>query len=107
VTDEIDDRGTALRVARRRDDPERLVEQNVGELLLPDAVAVDLDDIPRGDEGVELTTRPVDGDAACLDQLVRGAAGRDAGAGEIAVESHATIVAGDGWFRTGVLAGRA
>ena len=54
VTDEIDDRRPALRVARRRDDAERLVEQDVGELLLPDPVAVDLDDVPRRDERVQL-----------------------------------------------------
>ena len=88
VPDEIDDRRAALRVARRRDDPERLVEQDVRELLLADAVAVDLDDVPRGDERVELTAPTVDGDPARLDQLVRGAARGDAGAREVAVESH-------------------
>ena len=45
VADEVDDRRAALRVARRRDDTERLVEQHVRELLLPDPVAVDLDDV--------------------------------------------------------------
>ena len=69
--------------------PSGLLQQNVSELLLADALAVDLDDIARGDEGVELAARPVDRDAARLDQLVRRPAGGDAGAGEVAVESHA------------------
>ena len=88
VPDEVDDRRAALRVARRRDDAERLVEQDVRELLLADAVAVDLDDVPGGDEGVELTALTVDRDPARLDQLVCGAAGGDAGAREVAVEAH-------------------
>ena len=93
VTDEVDDRRSALRVARGRDDAERLVEQDVGQLLLADRLAVDLDDVPRGDEGVQLAALAVDRDAARLDQLVGGPAGRDAGAREVAVESHPVIVA--------------
>ena len=52
-------------------------------------VAVDLDDVPRGDERVELTALTVDRDPARLDQLVRGAARGDTGAREVAVEAHA------------------
>ena len=54
VPDEIDDGRTPLRVARGRHDPERLVEQDVCELLLPDPLAVDLDHVARGDERVQL-----------------------------------------------------
>ena len=70
VTDEIDDGRAALGVAGRRDDAERLVEKDVRKLLLAHALAVDLDDVPRRNERVQLAALPVDGDAARLDQLV-------------------------------------
>ena len=54
VADEVDHGRAPLRVARGRHDPERLVEQDVSELLLADPLAVDLDDVARRDEGVEL-----------------------------------------------------
>src|SRR5204863_236441 len=41
--DELDDRGSPLRVARGGDDARRLVEEQMRELLLPDLAAVDLD----------------------------------------------------------------
>ena len=58
------------------------------ELLLADPLAVDLDDVPRGDERVQLAALPVHRHPALLDQLVGGAARRDAGPGEIAIEAH-------------------
>ena len=59
------------------------------QLLLADPLAVDLDDVARGDEGVQLAPLPVDGDPPGLDQLVGRAARSDAGAREIPVEAHA------------------
>ena len=85
--------GRPSRIARRRDDAERLVEQDVRQLLLADPLAVDLDDVARGDEGVQLPAPAVDGDPARLDQLVGRAARGDAGAGEVSVEAHGAIVA--------------
>ena len=86
---ELDDRRPPLRVARRRDDAGRLVQQDVRERLALDAVAVDLDDVVLPDRpcssspGSPLTrTRP------CADQLVRPPSRRDAGAREVGVEAH-------------------
>ena len=45
VADEVDDGRAPLRVARGRHDAERLVQEDVGQLLLADALAVDLDDV--------------------------------------------------------------
>ena len=88
VADEVDDGRATLGIAGSCHDAERLVEENVRKLLLADPLAVDLDDVPRCDEGVELAALPVDRYPALLDQLVRGATRRDAGAGEIAIEAH-------------------
>ena len=92
VADEIDDGRTALGVARRRHDAERLVEEHVGEILLADPLTVDLDDVARRDERVQLAALPVHGHAALLDQIVSGASRCDAGPGEIAIETHEGIV---------------
>ena len=72
--DEVDHRRTPCGVARRRDRPHRLVQQDVGELLRADELPVDLDAILPLDEGVQLSRLAVDGDAAGLDQLVGAAA---------------------------------
>ena len=52
VVDEVDHRATAARIARGRDHAGGLVQQDVGELLLGERLAVELDDILRGDERV-------------------------------------------------------
>ena len=84
----LDDGAAALRVARRRHDAGRLVQEQVGERLLRDAARRR----PRRgralDERVQLAGLAVDGDAAGLDQVVGLAARGDAGAGEVGVEAH-------------------
>ena len=64
----------------------------MGEILLAHPLAVDLDDIPGGDERVQLTALPVDGHPPLLDQIVGGASRRDARPGEIPIETHPDIV---------------
>jgi hypothetical protein len=64
----------------------------VGEILLAHTLAVDLDDIPGRDERVQLSALSVHGHAALFDQIVSGAARCDAGAGEVAIETHDGIV---------------
>ena len=59
VADEVDDRRRALRIPRRRHDSERLVQQDVCQLLLADPLAVDLDDVRRRDERVQLAGTPL------------------------------------------------
>ena len=92
AADEIDDRRPALRVARCRDRPARLVEQDVAQRLLADLPAVDPDDVTRLDERVQLPGRAVDRDPAGLDQPVRAASRRDTGPGEVGVQPHEAIL---------------
>ena len=80
VADEADDGRAAARVARRRHDACRLVQQHVDELLQPEPAAVELDAVARLDERVQRSRLAVDGDPARLDQLVGAAPGRDTGA---------------------------
>ena len=82
VADEVDDGRPPLRVARGRDDAERLVQQDVASSCFPTALAVDLDDVARRHERVQLARLAVDGHAAGLDQLVRRPARGDPGPGE-------------------------
>src|SRR5439155_23811837 len=91
--DELDDRRPPLRVAGRRDGPGRLVQQGVREPLGGHLFPVHLDTVAPRDERVQLARLAVHAHAARLDQLVRTAARRDTGAGEISVETHAVIVA--------------
>ena len=86
--DELDDRGSPLRVARGGDDARRLVEEQMRELLLHDLAAVDLDAVGRLHERVELPRLAVDQHAARLDQVVGLAARGDSGPGEKRVEAH-------------------
>jgi len=88
VLDEVDDGPPALRVARRRDDARRLVEEHVGELLLLDPPPVDLDDVAGEDERVQLAGQAVHPDTSRLDQLVGGSAGGDSRSGQIGVQPH-------------------
>ena len=92
ATDEVDDRRPALRIARGRDRPTRLVEQDVAQRLLADLAAVDPDDVPRLDERVQLAGRAVDRDPAGLDQPVGAASRGDTGPGEIGVQPHEAIL---------------
>ena len=93
VRDEADHRRASLRVARGRDDAGGLVQEDVGEPLLRERLAVEAHVVVGADERVELPGRAVHGDAAGLDQLVGGASGRHPGAREPCVQSHARIVA--------------
>ena len=77
VADETDDGRAPTRVARGGHDARRLVQQHVDELLQPEPTAVELDVVARLDEGVQSPRLAVDGDPACLDQLVCAAPGRD------------------------------
>ena len=88
MVDEVDDGRASLRVARRRDDAGRLVQEDVGELLRRDAAPVDLDHIPSPNEVVQLAAASVDRDAPGLDQLVGAAARGDPGTGEVGIQSH-------------------
>ncbi len=88
VADEVDDRRASLRVAHRRDDTGRLVQEYVRERLLRDLASVDLDAVGASDERVQLPGLAVDEDAARLDQLVGAAARRNSGAREVGVEAH-------------------
>ena len=74
VRHELDDRRPALRVARRRDDVRRLVEDDVPEPLPRHLPPVHLDAVVCADDGVELPGLGVDRDAAGLDQVVRAPA---------------------------------
>jgi hypothetical protein len=74
VADEPDHGRPALRVARGRDDPGRLVEQHVGQPLLRHTATVDLDLVAVGDERAQRADLAVDADATLLDQLVGAAA---------------------------------
>ena len=72
VADDVDDGRSALGITGRRYHPERLVQEDVGELLLADPITVHLDDVGRRDERVELTPFAVHRNAPGLDQLIRG-----------------------------------
>ena len=71
--DEVDDGSPPLRVARRRDRPGRLVEEDVGETLGDDLGAVDLDPVATLHERVQRSGLAVDAYASGLDQIVRAA----------------------------------
>ena len=86
--DDVDDGAPSLRVARRRDVADGLVEQQVREPLRRDLDAVDLDPVGLLDEGVEPAGLAVHADAAGLDQVVGLPARGDAGAGEVGVQAH-------------------
>ena len=87
-----DDGRPPVRVTRGRDRPGRLVQEPVGELLLRDRPAVDLDRVARADERVQLARLPVHADAAGLDQLVGTAPRGDARTSEVGVEPHGAIL---------------
>ena len=63
------------------------MEQHVREGLRRDALAVDLDDVPRADDRIQFATRSVDEDPPGDDELVRAPARRDSGAGEERVQT--------------------
>src|SRR5581483_11540845 len=88
VLDQSDHGRPALRIARRRDDPARLVEQDVGERLPREPHPVELDDVSTLHEGVQLAGLTVDEDPAGPDQLVRPPARRDAGTREERFAPH-------------------
>jgi hypothetical protein len=67
------------------------VQQHVGEALLGEWLAVELDDVTRCDERVQLTWLAVDGDATGLDQLVGLAPRRDTGAPEPGVQAPCAL----------------
>ncbi len=92
VVDELDDRPATLRVARRRDDAGRLVQEHVGERLRLERAPVELHAVGGADEGVELPGLAVDRDAPRLDQLVRSATGGDTRARKVGVEPHSRII---------------
>src|SRR5581483_3319515 len=92
VLDQSDHGRPALRIARRRDDPARLVEQDVGERLPREPHPVELDDVSTLHEGVQLAGLTVDEDPAGPDQLVRPPARRDAGTREERIEPHGAII---------------
>ena len=88
VLDEADDRGPALRVVRGRDDSGRLVQKDVRESLRHEQAPVEVDDVARLDERVQLAAHAVDPYAAGLDQLVGAAPGSNPGARKVGVQTH-------------------
>src|SRR2546423_107594 len=87
----VADRGdvlTPVRVGGGGDHAGRLVQQGVREPLPRNLLSVDLDAIAGPDDRVELSGLAIDGDAACLDQLIGAPARRDSGAGEERVQTH-------------------
>ena len=67
------------------------MQEHVAELLLRDRLAVDLDDVARLHERVQLAGLAVDAHAAGLDQLVRLPARGDTGAGEEGIQPHELV----------------
>ena len=90
--DEPDDGRATVRVARGRHDAGRLVQEDVREGLPLDALAVDLDDVPRPDVRVQLPGSPVHADAPRADELVGPPARGDARPGEERVQAHGEIL---------------
>ena len=80
VRHELDDGGPALRILGRRDDARGLVQEDVGERLEADALAVHFNHVPALDEGREPGDLVVHGHAAGLDQVVGPTAGSHSGA---------------------------
>jgi hypothetical protein len=94
VWHEIDDRRAPVRVVGSRDDPSGLVEEDVVEWLLFDALPVDFDDVVLIDDRVELARLTVHLNPPFTNQLVRVPSGRDSRAREKGIQSHLTIVVG-------------
>jgi hypothetical protein len=94
VADEVEHRPAPLRVARRRHDAGRLVQEDIREPLLGDSLPVHLDDVASRDERVQLARRAVHAHASRLDQVVRLAARCHTGAGQVRVQPHRRILAG-------------
>src|SRR6266540_2388570 len=92
--DQVDDGRPAVGVARRRHHAGRLVQQDVGELLGSDPLAVHLDHVATTDVRVQLARSAVHAHAPGLDQLVGGAARGDSGSRQIRVQPHAVIIRG-------------
>jgi hypothetical protein len=88
VPDHVDHRSPPLRVARRRHDPLRLVEQDVPQPLHAHALAVHLHAVGGAHVGVELAARAVHRHAARFDQIVGRTAGGDTGPGEVRIQAH-------------------
>ena len=91
--DQLEHGPPALGVTCRRHHAGGLVQQQMRERLLPHNASVDLDDVARLDDGVQLAGFSVDPDATRLDQLVSPPPRRDAAAGEERIETHPRIVA--------------
>ncbi len=91
--DEPGDGRATVWVARGRHDAGRLVQEDVGEGLPLDALAVDLDDVPSPDVRVQLARLPVDADATRTDELVGPPARDDTRPGQERVQAHGEILA--------------
>jgi hypothetical protein len=90
--DEIDHGAPPFRVARRRHNARRLVEEDVRERLPGDLLPVERHDVVRADDGVEPARHAVHGDSSRLDEVVGLAARRDARAGQECVQPHGAII---------------
>ncbi len=89
--DQTDDRRAALRIAGRRDDPGRLVQEDVGEGLQDDTSLIDLHPVATPDLRGELSRGTVDPDPPRLDQLVGTAARSDPRTRQEHVQSHGSL----------------
>ena len=94
VPDEPDHGRSPLRVAGRRDDPGRLVQEHVGERLGLDPLPVELDHVAALDEGRKARELAVHAHPSGLDQSLGAAARRDSGAGQVGVQAHSQMVTG-------------
>jgi len=90
--DEVDDRRAAVWIARCRDHARRFVEKNVGERLRRDPLSVDLDDVSRSDDRVQLSGLAVHAHATGKNQLVSAAPRRNTGPSEECVQPHCLIL---------------
>ncbi len=91
VWHELDDGLPSVRVTSGRDDIRGLVEEHIREGLRRYALAVDLDDVARAHDRVQLAARSVDVNPPGDDELVRAPARGDSGASEVRVEPHLRI----------------
>ena len=88
VVDEIDDGRPPPRIARRRDDTGRLVQQHVREPLLGENGAVELHPVAGLDERVQLPGLAVHEHSPGFDQLVRSTPRRNPGPREPCIQTH-------------------
>ena len=92
VPHEADHGRPALGVARRRDDPRRLVQEQVGERLGRELGPVQLDPVAGLDERRQAGDLSIDPHPAGADQLLGASPGGDPCTREVGVQAHPAII---------------